>query len=173
MTNKRLKPAATIETRLGFEATVDEICKLQLDREQRVTLRDRMLMEIQEEHNPEIEGISQDIAAKLLLCEKYALTHRETLFGRLKSAASHLGTYGFRTGNPTLKLLNRKWKWDDVLVTLKAIGRTECVRTKEEANKDALKMLDDAELAKVGLRIEQAEAFYIEPNRDKADRIQG
>lgn len=168
----RIKATPSVSTRAEFEALVDEICKLQLDKEQRVTLRDRLLLEIQEEHNPEIESVSQDISAKLVLCEKFASTHRETLFGKLKSAAANLGTYGFRTGNPTLKLLNRKWKWDDVLKVLKAGGQFHLIRTKEDPDKDALKKLTDAELGGIGLRIDQSEAFYIEPNRQNPERIQ-
>ncbi len=170
--SSRLKAIASLTTRPQFDATVDEICKLQLDREQRVTLRDRLLLEIQEEHNPEIEAISQDINAKLVLCEKYATTHRETLFGKLKSAASSLGIFGFRTGNPKLSLLNRKWKWTDVLNALKATGQIELIRTKEEPDKDALKKLADTELAAVGLKIDQDEVFFIEPNRQNPERIQ-
>lgn len=167
----RLKATATIDTRAQFESTVDEICKLQLDREQLVTLRDRHLAEIMEEQNPAIERISQDIAAKLVLCEKFATTHRETLFGKLKSAASSLGLFGFRTGNPKLVLLNRKWKWDDVLQALRTTERTDLIRTKAEPDKDALKKLEDADLASLGLRIDQDETFFIEPKRDEPDRI--
>lgn len=170
--SSRLKATTTLTTRAQFDAEVDAICKLQLDREQHVTLRDRLLMEIQEEHNPEIESISSDISAKLLLCEKYAVTNRETLFGKLKSAASNLGIFGFRTGNPKLGLLNRKWKWTDVLNALRATGSVELIRTKEEPDKDALKKLPDHELARIGLRIDQDEVFFIEPNRQNPDRIQ-
>jgi phage host-nuclease inhibitor protein Gam len=167
----RLKSTATIETRAQFESTVDEICKLQLDREQRVTLRDRFLAEIREEHDPEIEQLGQQINAKLVLCEKFATTHRDTLFGKLKSAASSLATFGFRTGNPKLVLLNRKWKWDDVLVALRLKHREGLIRKKEEADKEALKKLTDEELASFGLRIDQDESFFIEPKRDEPDRI--
>jgi len=170
--SSRLKATVTLATRHQFDAEVDAICKLQLDREQRVTLRDRLLMEIQEEYNPEIEAISQEISAKLLLCEKYATTHRETLFGKLKSAAANLGLFGFRTGNPKLVLLNRKWKWADVLNALKATGQGELIRTKEEADKDALKKLEEHQLAAIGLRIEQDETFFIEPRRQDPERIQ-
>lgn len=167
----RLKSTNTIETRAQFESTVDDICKLQLDREQRVTLRDRLLAEIMEEHNPAIEAIGTEISAKLVLCEKYATTHRDSLFGKLKSAASSLGVFGFRTGNPKLVLLNRKWKWADVLTSLKSLGKTDLIRTKEEPDKDALHKLDDSELAAVGLRIDQDEAFFIEPKRENPERI--
>jgi phage host-nuclease inhibitor protein Gam len=167
----RLKATASIDTRAQFESTVDEICKLQLDREQLVTERDRLLADVREEHDPRIEKIGTDIAAKLVLCEKFATVHRESLFGKLKSAASSLATFGFRTGNPKLVLLNRKWKWDDVLSALKGKERTDLIRKKEEADKDALKKLPDDELASFGCRIDQDETFFIEPKRDEPDRI--
>ena len=167
----RLKSTVTIDSRAQFEVTVDEICKHQLDREQLITLRDRLLAEIMEEHNPEIDKISQQISAKLVLCEKFATTHRETLFGKLKSAASALGLFGFRTGNPKLVLLNRKWKWDDVLQALRTTERTELIRTKQEPDKDALKKLGDADLASLGLRIDQDETFFIEPKREDPERM--
>ena len=167
----RLKSTATIESRAQFDATVDEICQLQLDREALVTDRDRLLGDVMLEHNPRIEAIGQQIAAKLVLCEKFATVHRETLFDRLKSAATSLATFGFRTGNPKLVLLSRKWKWDDVVAALKGKGRVDLIRTKVEADKDALKKLDDAELAGFGLRIDQEETFFIEPKREEPDRI--
>lgn len=167
----RLKSTATIDTRAQFESTVDEICKLQLDREQLVTLRDRYLAEIREEHDPGIERIGQDIAAKLVLCEKFAITHRDSLFGKLKSAATSLATFGFRTGNPKLVLLSRKWKWEDVIAAIKSKARPDLLRIKEEADKEALKKLEDTELASFGCRIEQEEPFFIEPKRDDPERL--
>ncbi len=167
----RLKSTAAIESRAQFDSTVDDICKLQIDREILVADRDRLIASVMEEHNPRIEAIGSEISAKLILCEKYATTHRESLFGKLKSAASSLGLFGFRTGNPKLVLLNRKWKWDDVLQALKSLGREELIRRKEECDKDALKKLEDAELAAVGLRIDQEETFFIEPKRDDPERL--
>lgn len=167
----RLKSTTVIETRAQFDSTVDAICKLQLDREERVTERDRLIADIREKHDTEIERLGEEISAKLVLCEKFATTHRDTLFGKLKSAASSLGLFGFRTGNPTLKLLNRKWKWTDVIATLKATGRLDLIITKEDPDKNGLKKLPDEELATLGLRIEQEETFFIEPKRDEPERI--
>lgn len=167
----RLKSTATIDSRNHFDATVDDICKLQLDREQLVTERDHLIADVMLDHNPKIEAIGNEISAKLVLCEKYATTHRESLFGKLKSAASNLGLFGFRTGNPKLVLLNKKWKWNDVMIALKSLGKSEFIRTKEEIDKDGLKKLEDAELAVLGLRIDQDEVFFIEPKREDPERI--
>ena len=167
----RLKPSAAIDSKIQFEATVDEICKLQLDREALIVDRDRLLADVMEEQNPRIELISEAISTKLLMCEKYATLHRDSLFGKLKSAASSLGIFGFRIGQPKLVLLNRKWKWSDVLTALKQTEQLDKIRTKEEPDKDALKKLSDPELASLGLRIEQDEPFFIEPKRDDPERM--
>lgn len=167
----RLKSTATLETQAQFESTVDEICRLSLRKEQLVNNRDQLLADVREEHDPEIERLGADISAKIVLCEKFATVHKETLFGKLKSAASSLGVFGFRTGNPKLVLLSRKWKWDDVLTALRLKNREDLIRKKEEADKEALKRLDEAELAGFGLRIDQDESFYIEPKRDDPERI--
>lgn len=174
MPAKRLKATtAVIETRAQFEATIDEICKLQLDREVAVAARDEAIQIVMEKHNPEINNIGETIAAKLVLCEKYATVHRNELYTNgLKSTDSALGTHGFRTGNPTLALLNKKWKWEDVLTALKRLKFNNLIRTKEEPDKDALKKRDDTFLASVGCRIKQEETFFIEPKRDNPERIQ-
>jgi len=173
MSAKRIKSTSSIETRAQFDATVDEICKLQLDREVAVAARDESLQNVMEKYNPEINSIGEEISAKLLLCEKYATVHRDALYtDGLKSTDSTLGRHGWRTGNPILALLNTKWKWADVLRALTDKGLTHLVRTKQEPDKDALKMLDDSTLASVGCRIKQDESFYIEPKRDNPERIQ-
>lgn len=173
MSAKRIKSTSSIETRTQFDTTVDEICKLQLDREVAVAARDEALQLVMEKYNPEINQIGETIAAKLLLCEKYATVHRDALYtDGIKSTDSNLGRHGWRTGNPTLALLNAKWKWADVLKALKDKSMTHLVRTKEEPDKDSLKMLDDATLASVGCRIKQEESFFIEPKRDNPERIQ-
>jgi phage host-nuclease inhibitor protein Gam len=174
MSTKRIKATtAAIETRAQFDALVDEICKLQLDRELAITARDEELQVILEKRNPEINDLGETIAAKVVLCEKYATVHRDSLYTNgLKSTDSSLGTHGFRTGNPTLALLNKKWKWDDVLKALKDKAMPHLIRKKEEPDKDALKKLDDAELASVGCRIKQDEVFFIEPKRENPERIQ-
>lgn len=168
---KRLKATASIESRSEFDSTVDEICKLQLDLEVLVADRDRLLNDVREEHDPQIETLRESIGAKLVLCEKYATVHRESLFSKAKSAASSLAVFGFRIGNPKLTLLSRKWKWDDVVSAIKSKGLLHLIRTKVEPDKEALKKLEDEQLAGLGLRIDQDETFFIEPKRDEPERI--
>ena len=127
------------------------------------------MQEVRSKHDGSIEDLTARIKANVVLAEKYATTHREELLVRLKSGATSLAVYGFRLGNGTLALLNRKWKWDDVLAAVKAKGWRHLVVTKESVDKDAIKtQLTDAQRAEIGTRISQEETFYIEPKREEA-----
>jgi len=168
----RLKPEADIATRAEFETVLDNIANAQLERDALVLERDNELLQIREEFDPKINAMNDRMNALLLRAERFAAIHRDELFGKLKSSATALTTYGFRLGNPILKLLNRKWSWEQVLEALKAKSLVQFVIAKETPDKDAMKtQLDDAQLAEVGCRIDQAEAFFVEPKRDAiADR---
>ena len=167
--SNRLKPEADIATRAEFNTVLDAIANGQIERDAMVLERDNELLQVREEFDPKINALNERMNALILRAERFATIHRDELFGKLKSAASALTNYGFRLGNPTLKLLSRKWSWDQVLDALKAKGLTQFVVVKETPDKDAMKaQLDDEQLAAVGCRIDQGEAFYVEPKRDAA-----
>jgi phage host-nuclease inhibitor protein Gam len=165
----RLKPAADIASATEFNTVLDGIANDQLLRDALVLDRDQELLKIRDEFDPQINAINDRMNAALLRAERYALTHRETLFGKLKSAATALTTYGFRLGNPTLKLLNKKWNWDRVIETLRSIGDVQYIVHKVTVDKDKLKTdLDEGSLAQRGLWVDQVETFFVEPKRDAA-----
>jgi phage host-nuclease inhibitor protein Gam len=168
--SNRLKPAADIASATEFNAVLDGIANDQLLRDALVLDRDQELLKIRDEFDPQINQVNERMNAALLRAERYAMTHRESLFGKLKSAASALTVFGFRLGNPTLKLLNRKWNWEQVLDALKSqVGGKQFIIVKEAPDKDAMKAkLRDDELAAVGCRVEQGEVFFVEPKRDTA-----
>ncbi len=164
---KRLKPEADIATRAEFENVLDAIAQHQLIRDAMVLERDNELTNIREEFDPRINDQNELMNALLLRAERYALANRENLFGRLKSATSALTTYGFRLGNPTLKLLSRAWTWDMVMAALKNLGHCQFLVMKESLDKDAMKtQLTEEQLFGFGCRIDQAETFFVEPKRD-------
>ena len=87
-----------------------------------------------------------------------------------KSADTALAFFGFRIGNPTLKLLNRKWSWESVLEAVKRSFPGQFVRLSEAVDKDALKVqLTDEQRAEVGCRIDQVETFFVEA-KDQATK---
>lgn len=173
---KRIKSdILDIKSQSEFFALIDETAKLQLQKEALALDLDSKLAAIREEFEPQFKELDEVIGVNVVRCERYATIHRETLFGKLQSTASALTTFGFRVGNPILVLLSRKWNWDSVLEAIKAKDWTHLIRMKEEPNKDAIKsQLTDEERAAIGTRVEQKEAFFIEPKREIApeERIQ-
>lgn len=165
----RLKPEADIASRAEFDQCLDNIANGQIERDALVLERDNELLQIREEFDPKINALNERMNALLLRAERYALANRESLFGKLKSAASALTTYGFRLGNPTLKLLNRKWNWDRVIEALRNCGDVQYIVHKVTVDKEKIKTeLDEAMLAQRGLWVDQTEAFFVEPKRDAA-----
>jgi phage host-nuclease inhibitor protein Gam len=163
--------APTLATRLEFERTVDEIARVTVDLRKAEARRDAHLQKVRDDYEPPCQALAEQLQGLALAAEKYAETHREDLFpSRVKSAETPLAFFGFRLGNPTLKLLNRKWSWDAVVEQLRARGLTGFVRTKEEADKDLLKAkLPAEELAAIGCKVEQGETFYVDPKEKQAE----
>lgn len=172
--NNRIK-APSLKSRADFAATVDHIAELQTERRRLEAIRDARIQQVQDEFGPAIAANQEATDQLITLAEKYAETHRdEILPGKLKSSETALARYGFRLGNPTLVLLNKKWSWQAVIDACKSAGLAKrFVRTKEEADKDAIKAanLKDEQLAGIGLRVKQEEPFYIEPKVEGGEAI--
>jgi len=169
----RLK-ASSFSTRAEFEQSLDEIAGLQVDLRAAEAKRDTELQAVRDHHEPAVIKIQQALKSTIVLAEKYAESHRMELFpSAKKSAETTLANFGFRIGNPTLCLLNRKWSWEGVLNAVKAAFPDRFVRTTQAVDKDGLKQyLTEEQLATVGCRIDQAETFYVEakeqPNEEAA-----
>lgn len=163
--------AKSFTTREEFEAACDQAAELDVQIRAAEAARDRAIQAIRDEHEPLIQALKQQRDALTAISDKYAETHRSELFpSAKKSAETGLSHYGFRLGNPTLKLLNKKWSWESVLIAVKAAFPGRFVRTVEEVDKEALKsQLDEAQLASVGCKIGQGEAFYIEPKEQPSE----
>jgi phage host-nuclease inhibitor protein Gam len=153
------------ETRGEFVQALDDVASMSVELRKLEAERDAKLQEIQEEYNEEILDVKKKVKGLVAQAEKYALSHRAELFpGEWKSGETSLALFGFRTGNPALVLLNKKWSWEEVIRALKSMSLTEFIVTKENADKDAIKArMSDGELAAIGCRIEQDEAFWVEP----------
>lgn len=153
------------DSRGAFEAALDDVTAMTVEVRNLEAQRDAKIQAVQEGFNGDILEIKDKIKGLLAQCETYALANRSSLLTEgKKSSETSLCRFGFRVGNPTLALLNRKWKWATVIDALNAKGLSLYVKTKESVDKDALKaQLNDEELAGVGCRIKQAEDFWVEP----------
>lgn len=158
--------APSLKSRAEFESIVDTLSEATVSLRKLEARRDAKLQGVREEHEPAIGTLKDEIDAMALTLEKYASEHRDELMpGKIKSAETALATYGFRFGNPTLKLMNHSWNWDKVVAALKEkLGMPQFVKVTEEPDKEGMKLrLCDEELAYVGCRVTQSETFYVEP----------
>lgn len=158
----------TFSDRVEFDAAVDQIARKEVQRRKLVADRDAQIQNIQQEHNPAIDVLKTEIDALVTKAEGYAKDNRAELLPTGKqSAETPLANYGFRWGNKTLALLSNRWKWEAVIESLKKAGLVGFIRTKEEVAKDAAKdELSEPVLAQHGMRIKQAETFWVEPKTD-------
>lgn len=64
----------------------------------------------------------------------------------------------------TLENSSKKMTWERVLGVLKERGMTNCIRIREEVDKEALRTLGPNTLADVGCKLTQEDAFFYERN---------
>lgn len=166
MKSTRIK-APAISSRAAFITTIDELARIETEIRQLTAARDGRLQAVRDEHEPAIEALTSQRDSLALSAEKFAQINRDELLpAKAKSAETPLATFGFRLGQPTLKLLNRSWSWDSVLLALRDNGLARLIRKKEEPDKEGIKQLSETQLAAVGCRIDQTETFFVEP-KDK------
>lgn len=135
--------------------------------------RRRQIMATIEQH---ISAIKNQYAAELTrldeeqnlnfdLVQAYALSNRDE-FGKKKSLYLGHGVIGFRTGTPKLKTL-RGYTWDSVLSLAKELLPNYIRHTEDLAKDKLLAHRHHPEVnqlfTRLGIRVEQDEAFYLEP----------
>lgn len=166
MTKTEKQKAARL-TREDIEASVRELCiaSVRLDEEQA-----RMNMElaaVRERYEPQMAALSATADEEAERIRAWADAHPDE-FATRKSIAMVHGTLGYRVGQPALKTI-RGVTWDKVLAILRA-HLPNYIRIKEEVDKEALladrETLGDENLKTLGLRVEQAERFFVEPNKE-------
>lgn len=156
--------ATTYATREQFDAAIDLIALIQVDIRKKEAERDRAIQKVREIFEPKIGELTERANSLAVTAEKYAEEHRnEILPSGRKSAETALATFGWRTGNPTLVLANKKWTWSAVLAAVKELFPGRFVRVTEEVDKEAMKtQLGADQLPLVGVKISQKEPFFVE-----------
>lgn len=107
---------------------------------------------------------------KLLKTLVEAYCHEnKAAFAEKRSKELTFGTIGFKIVHK-MPMPKAAKKLADLIAGLKNFGLLECIRREEVVDKDKLKELDAATLAKLGLKKEAVDSFRIEPN---FEQIQG
>lgn len=163
-----------LKKKSSFLEAVDEAARLTVKIRTLEARRDKRIQTVRESSKEALSPLTDERDRLLGLAEDYALENRDELFSDgSKSSASALATFGFQMGQPTLKTLNRKWTWKKITQGVKELFGARFLRVKEELDKEALKSAykdAPAKLADLGCRIEQKEAFWIEP-KDKEETL--
>lgn len=164
---KRIKLiGASVATRADMEDLVGRIVELTILRDAHKVDMDDQIAGIRKSYETRLANAESEIERLTTIAKTWAENHPEE-FGNKKSLEMVQAVVGFRTGTPKLKTL-AKWTWDKVKTALIERGMG-FVRTKTEVDKDALLAKREQlgnELACVGLKVVQDEAFYIEPKRE-------
>lgn len=163
----------SIETRAKFDEAVDLISRLQVQIAGIQAKRDKQIQSINELYKADLEPLEDKRDLMLKLAAEFAEDNRTDLFPKgLKSSETTHSVFGFKIGNPTLKPLSKKWNWDTIVAALETKYGVRFLRTKIEPDKDALRTeLSDAQLAEVGVRVDQTDRFFVEPKVETGERV--
>jgi phage host-nuclease inhibitor protein Gam len=167
-TKTRIKVTPTaipIVTREQAESLINDIALTVANKRRISADLDEQLLAIKEKYKPQLDECDAVIKANSELVQIWADANPEE-FAKRKSIAFPAGTVGYRTGTPALRLLNKQWSWERVLEAVQRI-LPSFVRTKPEVDKEAiLNQRDELQefLPMVGLKVAQAETFFIEPD---------
>lgn len=158
-----------IKSTLQFTAILDEAAALQLDIETRAASLNERLSAIEIPEKAAIEQLKEQLNAKLVLAEAYALANTDELLTEgKKSAETARAAWGIRTTPPALKQISRAWTQARTIEALTEGMHLEFLSVKTTLDKEAIKSAmgnDPAGLRTFGLCIEQSEEFWMEPKR--------
>jgi phage host-nuclease inhibitor protein Gam len=128
------------------------------------------ITKIREKYQEELQELQEEKEEQFERMQSYAENNRDD-FGNKKSMEFTHGVLGFRTGTPKLKT-RKGFTWQSVTNLLKEF-LPDYIRVSEEPAKDRLLADRDAPevaglFAKVGIMVDQDEAFYVEPKKELA-----
>lgn len=132
--------------------------------------RDAQVLEINKRVEQPLARLSETIKNQTDTLRAWAEANPDQFPKGRKSIEMTSGTLGFRTGTPALKLFSRAFTWDKVLQLIRQGAAADYIRTKEEVAKDTIladhasKIIQDADLRTLGLKVDQSESFFVEPN---------
>ena len=118
----------------------------------------------------DIDAEKSQIADLTAQLQQWFLVHAERPTGHdaRKSLKLAYGVIGERTGNPTLKPLNRKWTWAAICAKLRGIYGAQYFHPAPPPAPDKEKIrteLSVDQLKNCGLMVDREEKFYVELDR--------
>jgi phage host-nuclease inhibitor protein Gam len=170
MKKTRIRTAQPVPvSRPEAELLVNEIALSENRRRILAAEADEKILAIRESYTPALDQCAADIKVKSSIVKVWADANPEE-FAKKKHVEFFSGKVGYRTGTPKLKCRSG-WTIARVLETLKTLEwGFAFIRIIEEIAKDELisainqGRLTEKEQSEIGVRVEQDESFYIEPD---------
>ncbi len=161
----RYKPEVqTIQTIDDADKALSELCGLEGKLEEIDQKAEREIAQIKERATASGKPIRERVKELNATLKAWAAFHKKDLFKERKSLERPFGTLGYRKSPVTISISK------DTISLLKQLGRLECVRIKEEVDKEALRDFTDEELAAVGASRKSKEEFYCQTKREQVNQ---
>lgn len=154
-----------------FNDSVNRVAELQLDVAALELERDQEKERILAEYNGKISDLNTHIKAEMLKAQNYAEKNWGTLApnATARSSSTELANFGFRTGQPTIKVLEKGKKQEDIAEQLQDADHAEYVTVKLALNKPAILKAyrNGVALIKSLFEVNQTERFFVEAKATK------
>jgi phage host-nuclease inhibitor protein Gam len=195
-TRLKIQPLAT---RADFNEQISALLQLEVQKRKIIAERDAELLQVTERHKARLVPIDTDIKGRMALAKDYATSHRTELLAKkdAKSFVEGAGRAGWHTGNRTVELRHGVTA-EKAVAALLALHLDGYVRVKYELDRSAIlsdckddktlsrekrdrqgviqmkdgePIIEAVELAAAGLKITQAEVFFVESNSEAAETL--
>lgn len=159
-----------IKDRAEFCQTLDDIARKGVELDTLQAAKEAAMQKVLTDHDPRISELTKDIDRLTKMAEQWAAPRREELFAQGTQVRHHRPDHlRLPPGQPSLKPANG-WTWAKVVQLLKTTRRKVYLVTKVTPDKEAIRQhVKPHKLAKLGLKIEQVETFYVERSTQRDD----
>jgi phage host-nuclease inhibitor protein Gam len=175
MSKQRIKVVTpVIQTRDEAEGVMNALALIATNKRIIAGRMDKEILAVQEKYSGQLTKCDAVIAIEAQKLEAWANAHPEEFPKNKKSIELLAGTIGFRKDTPSLVLLNRSFTWAKVALAVTKNKWRKFARVKIEVDKNAIlsrsgtlekpTKFQRETLPVLGLKIVQAENFFVEPN---------
>lgn len=155
MAHKRVTAEPALHSWIDVDNAMHDIHEAQNTMTEIEAAKNRMIDAAKADYAKLAEPLQNRIKRLEADIREYVAAHRAEMDG--KSRRMTFGTVGYRLSS---KLMAPAAKLADIIRAVKQLGLTDCIKTTEQLDKDALKRLPADKLAATGAYIKQVDEFY-------------
>lgn len=142
------------------DAALERLGMLDLEISEVSAALGRKLYELLGEHAQKLAGLKEDRHGIESSVESFCLLHKSD-FAKKRSRKLFFGKIAFRVAE---RIEIPEEFEEAAIATLKKLGLSDCIEIRERIDRNALKRLPDADLARCGIRRDREDHFRIEPD---------